>query len=440
MKAKRKQKAAQSKPEFKVGDLVGAKVKGYPLWPAEIIEAKALPSKRQICTVKFFGRGEIAKGNIVIKHFKDFTVQEKGKNCKGFQPALKECEEQYRLRHNNNEAEFSDNEPTKESPASDTEEVTDQVKSSTSTISSPSVQDESNLSIVEEDLPKVSKFKKPKEAKKEKKKPSVKGSVKEEKKQKSEKVAERKCKSSDETATKTRTSAIDSIKLENGNDRTSMTIDVVSEETEALPQHPNTHDLSPPQLSKPEIELKSEGENEGQQTTIIRENTIQKLKKKINEKMEEKQSKKEAVKEVKRLRKIKKVLEGATENLVKFSSMSERILQIDPLNTIELDKWNKQRELFEDNTLKMLDECIKRDPRGKLSAERRTCHEKLMNLLNILKRGNKSGSDQLSDEIKSVFSLLVDQIRSNKLDSVLIPAVFGTRNKAMLERKENDAE
>lgn len=79
---------------FKIGDLVGARVKGFPIWPARIESVEA--SKRRYI-VRFFGTEQSSQyiPPTHIKHFKDLTKQEKSCKRKGFAEAIKLCQEEY---------------------------------------------------------------------------------------------------------------------------------------------------------------------------------------------------------------------------------------------------------------------------------------------------------------------------------------------------------
>lgn len=95
-KSKKKQKKPDNALEanFKEGDLVGAKVKGHPLWPGYIEKVSFLSNRRKY-TVRFFGSNDTSQSCIQIKYFKDFTPQEKACSRKGFKDALMLCQEQY---------------------------------------------------------------------------------------------------------------------------------------------------------------------------------------------------------------------------------------------------------------------------------------------------------------------------------------------------------
>lgn len=95
-KSKKKQKKPDNALEanFKEGDLVGAKVKGHPLWPGYIEKVNFLNNRRKY-TVRFFGSNDTSQSCIQIKYFKDFTSQEKACSRKGFKDALMLCQEKY---------------------------------------------------------------------------------------------------------------------------------------------------------------------------------------------------------------------------------------------------------------------------------------------------------------------------------------------------------
>lgn len=95
-KSKKKQKKPDKAPEanFKVGDLVGAKVKGHPIWPGFIEEVNNLNNKCKY-TVRFFGSSETSQSCIEIKYFRDFTTKEIACSRKGFKEALLQCQERY---------------------------------------------------------------------------------------------------------------------------------------------------------------------------------------------------------------------------------------------------------------------------------------------------------------------------------------------------------
>lgn len=92
--SKRRRKEKLILDEFKEGDLVGAKVKGYPLWPGYIQKVDYI-NKKPRYEVRFFGTDDISRACIHIKPFKCFTAQEKACNRKGFSQALSICQEKY---------------------------------------------------------------------------------------------------------------------------------------------------------------------------------------------------------------------------------------------------------------------------------------------------------------------------------------------------------
>lgn len=89
-KAKKKTPNEQSSSlPFRIGDLVGAKVKGYPVWPA-IVESVDTAKRRYL--VRFFGTDDTSQLPLTqLKHFKDFTKQEKACKRKGFVEAYELC-------------------------------------------------------------------------------------------------------------------------------------------------------------------------------------------------------------------------------------------------------------------------------------------------------------------------------------------------------------
>lgn len=84
----RKKKTAL-KETFKVGDLVAAKIRGYPFWPGrvEVVDTKI--------TVKFFSTNDTACSFQDLKPFNQLTEKERLNPKKGFQEALRICQELY---------------------------------------------------------------------------------------------------------------------------------------------------------------------------------------------------------------------------------------------------------------------------------------------------------------------------------------------------------
>jgi len=114
----KKKKVASRKTEanFKEGDLVGAKIKGYPLWPA-IIERMDINNPRRKFTIRFFGSDELYHSFTQIKLFKDFTPQERACARKGFKEALELCQKEYdslRAAHEGEEDEEGEQEEDEE--------------------------------------------------------------------------------------------------------------------------------------------------------------------------------------------------------------------------------------------------------------------------------------------------------------------------------------
>lgn len=93
-----KKKKGASKQEtqlYEVGDVVGGKVKGYPMWPG-LIEKYDVQGTRRRYTVRFFGSNDSSPYLMELKFFKDFTEKEKACKRPGFAEALKICEKYYR--------------------------------------------------------------------------------------------------------------------------------------------------------------------------------------------------------------------------------------------------------------------------------------------------------------------------------------------------------
>lgn len=137
-KAKKKPTKAngfRDEVSFKVGDFVGAKVKGYPCWPGRI-EKVDFMNKKCKYTVRFFGTNDSSQSFMHIIPFKDFTEKDKACKNKGFQEALAICMEELESSASSSEAQKVDNDD-KHSP------------SRQSTTASP-FQEESNLVIKEE--------------------------------------------------------------------------------------------------------------------------------------------------------------------------------------------------------------------------------------------------------------------------------------------------
>lgn len=97
MSKKTKKKAVNeplSSRQFKIGDLVAAKLKGHPVWPAKIESVDA--AKRKY-TVRFFGGNEETSQLPLtqLKHFRDLTKRERSCKRKGFADALELCTKEY---------------------------------------------------------------------------------------------------------------------------------------------------------------------------------------------------------------------------------------------------------------------------------------------------------------------------------------------------------
>lgn len=90
-KTKRKTPSERlSNQPFKIGDLVAAKVKGHPVWPA-IVENVEVAKRRY--TVRFFGTDDTSQLPLAqLKHIKNLTKQEKACKRKGFIEAFELCQ------------------------------------------------------------------------------------------------------------------------------------------------------------------------------------------------------------------------------------------------------------------------------------------------------------------------------------------------------------
>lgn len=115
---KRGGKGAKTKNELSLGDLVLAKVKGFPAWPAKISRPedwKRVPDPKKYF-VQFFGTSEIAF--VAPADIQAFTIEAKnklsarcqGKTVKYFAQAVKEiCEQYEKLQHESSSGTRDDN-------------------------------------------------------------------------------------------------------------------------------------------------------------------------------------------------------------------------------------------------------------------------------------------------------------------------------------------
>lgn len=106
---------------FKEDDIVGAKVKGYPMWPAKVI-GKVKTNNKIKYTVVFYGSNQTSQTISEIKHFKDFTPKELACKQPAFKEALALCEKEYNalqiktdgsqskttIKHDNNETHIKE--------------------------------------------------------------------------------------------------------------------------------------------------------------------------------------------------------------------------------------------------------------------------------------------------------------------------------------------
>lgn len=107
MTKRRKQTDTAAVRLFNKGDLIGAKVKGHPLWPG-LIEKKELKNNKISYVVRFFGTNETANRFINLKPFDEFTNSEKQCTRKGFREAFILCEEEYNLSVKKNKAQIKE--------------------------------------------------------------------------------------------------------------------------------------------------------------------------------------------------------------------------------------------------------------------------------------------------------------------------------------------
>lgn len=97
MSKKTKKKPQQLEPVFEVGDLVGGKVRGWPLWPG-FVESISYEKNKPRYTLRFFQTDDHSDNCIEIKHFSDFTDKEKSCPRKGFKSAYSLCQARYEER------------------------------------------------------------------------------------------------------------------------------------------------------------------------------------------------------------------------------------------------------------------------------------------------------------------------------------------------------
>lgn len=110
MKKRQKKSTPKQSFDFKVGDLVGAKVKGHPVWPGIIDAVEIVANNRKKYNVRFFGTNDTSKNIIELKPFKDFTDKERSCGKKGFAEALALCQERYNsIKHDDKEVGDDEN-------------------------------------------------------------------------------------------------------------------------------------------------------------------------------------------------------------------------------------------------------------------------------------------------------------------------------------------
>lgn len=142
MSKKTKKKLQQLEPTFKVGDLVGGRVRGWPLWPG-YVESVSFDKNKPRYKLRFFETDETSENCVEIKHFDDFTAKEKSCLRKGFKAALSICQARHEERLESEQKKTSKQAKVKQEP--------DDTQNST-TIQASSEKLDANDAPVQEDM------------------------------------------------------------------------------------------------------------------------------------------------------------------------------------------------------------------------------------------------------------------------------------------------
>jgi len=113
---RKKSSRPKAEYEFKVGDLVCAKIRGHPLWPAKIEKIDDTNPNNKKYTVRFFQTNDIGENLVKLKLFKDVKDREYTSNKKSLDEARALCRQEY-----NNSIKQTNNgiDPTHEVDATD---------------------------------------------------------------------------------------------------------------------------------------------------------------------------------------------------------------------------------------------------------------------------------------------------------------------------------
>lgn len=403
---------------FKVGDIVGARVKGYPIWPAKVIHKADMNNKTKY-TVEFYLTKETSQHIAELKHFKDLSDKELACKKKDFQEALSICREEYETLQGKNGVQLKstltqdDEKDMKQRDlAVKSKKDSDSTTSTTpyhSTTSSPQRESDSisdKLEIVQSD-----DVKQKEEPLKKRKRLSKKVDV-EVKRQKSD--PEKDVQKQEE----------EHLLIENS--EKSNTITVAKEKFEE-------HKVKPPKSPKKEVGSPTITENPKFKQTLM------KLTNKVEMKLKEKEDMKREKKRKKLSDKIFQKLEIINQNLNNLHKLTTNI-QNEHHNKSKSD-WETAVQMFI-KTLPALERCINLSKNSNISkspsksAYFEKFHKDLVELIILLKEFKRKKTDDVSDyRIIKIDTICESLKKHRKIKEFVNDARF---TQDMIGRKEND--
>lgn len=399
---------------FKEGDLVGAKIKGHPLWPGRIEtvhELANLNGKRKY-TVRFFGSDDTSQSSIQIKLFEAFTDQEKACSRRGFKEALLLCQQEYDLLLSQSLIKATSKDVDEHAKEVEEDKISDyqsacsspELKINTDPIEEPAILEKSTANRGKR---KANEKPKEKPAKRSRLEPPNTNN------QSSCESAPISIKSEPPAVTSTTTTS-----------NKQSTIEDAQSGGDVITADGNS--------KKP---ADQDGENVKKHSETLRKLTLAKLQEKVKRKIKEKEDLKIELRERRSHTYYAPKLVLINKKLKHISSLANRFSRTTKFGKSDLQQWNSAVRIYQTLSTR-LTKCVNFFNRNnmKLSPECRDCHETLVSIVTNVKRA------QNDDEIASSTKKELKRIIKLMKNSDLIDFINDDMKNAMTERKENDAE
>lgn len=450
----KKTKKKQNKPNqgndnlkaiiLKKNDLVGGRVKGYPLWPGYIEKVEFI-NNRPKYTIRFFGSNDTSRNCVEIKHFKDFTAREKSCLRKGFKEAYDACQEKYDLLVGTDPQEDQEKDEVQEEVKIKEEKKEDEKEEQKDGLrnlhAKKTVVKEEIKSKVEEDEENSTLLQKETKTLVTESLSSVPDSVKHPSHLDSEKKNHTGKRKASQAEKKSHEPLLKRMKRDVKNQDLQTCANETGKTGAAAAKHSGLRASPKKRSDSLNLSKSKSPKYEGENVMVeSKERTIAKLLDKVNKKIKEKEDRKVKLKEIKRAKKASEKLEPTIRNLNQFSKDLNKYSAVKNDDTLGED-WDRLFQKYK-TVLRVLDKCFEydyfTDNQRKMSnqSEYRKCHEILEMIVKNLKEAQKDPN--LPSNLKKNFKACLKLMKDHKCIKRFKNEFPKEQKNAMIERNDNE--